>query len=262
MLVLARLRRLPRGVRLGLVLGAGLGLVGVMLARPALREPASFRFADERALLGLPHAWNVLSNLPFALVGGLGLVRLGALAGALRPAAGTFFAATAAVAVGSSAYHLAPGPSLLFVDRLPITLAFMGLFAWVLGDRLPAGLVRLVLPAASALALWALWVWRGSGAGDGDLRFYLLVQGVPLVTIPLLFALFPARAPGTLDGRRVGVALALYLVGVALQAHDAEVYARLGFVAGHPLRHLVTAAACASLVPPRSASPSSATARR
>src|SRR5712691_3399545 len=40
---------------------------------PFGQNPAYHCFADQRSLLGLPHALNVLSNAPFFLVGALGL---------------------------------------------------------------------------------------------------------------------------------------------------------------------------------------------
>ena len=46
---------------------------------PVAQIPGYHDFADQRRLLGVPHALNVLSNLGFALVGAWGLRRTGGL---------------------------------------------------------------------------------------------------------------------------------------------------------------------------------------
>ena len=45
-----------------------------LLAVPPIPQPQAYHgFADQRTLLGMPNFWNVVSNLPFILVGALGL---------------------------------------------------------------------------------------------------------------------------------------------------------------------------------------------
>jgi hypothetical protein len=243
---LAALRHRPRALRLGLLAAAAAAVVVTVLGlRPIVQAADHYAFADARTVLGVPHGWNVLSNLPFALVGMLGLVRAEGLAPGSCLAARVVFVAIAAAALGSSVYHLAPSPDRLLLDRVPITLAFAGLFAWTLGDRLGPRLAPWTLGPLCALALAALLAWYRGGAGDGDLRPYVLVQALPLACIPLLLALFP----GTLDGRRVALALLLYLAAKACELLDFELYAASGFVSGHALKHLLAAAACACFVP-------------
>ena len=49
----------------------------VVLRLPAVpQDPAYHRFADDRSWLGIPNFQNVASNLPFLVVGALGLARL------------------------------------------------------------------------------------------------------------------------------------------------------------------------------------------
>ena len=46
----------------------------VAFASPRMAQPLEYhRMADERTMAGIPNALNVLSNLPFALVGLLGI---------------------------------------------------------------------------------------------------------------------------------------------------------------------------------------------
>src|ERR1700722_4620206 len=50
-----------------------LGVLFLVLAPPIPQDPDYHHFADQRTLLGIPHAWNVLSNVPFLVVGLMGL---------------------------------------------------------------------------------------------------------------------------------------------------------------------------------------------
>ena len=70
----ARLSR--RAIELILVAVAVVG-AGFALTSPIPQDPGYHLFADSRTLAGIPNAWNVLSNLPFLLVGLLGLVYVG-----------------------------------------------------------------------------------------------------------------------------------------------------------------------------------------
>ena len=78
------------------------------LGLPATALPADYHhFADQRAWLGLPHAMDVLSNLPFALMGawgGLQLLRVGQgrLGGAQRALSALFFVGLLLTAACSS----------------------------------------------------------------------------------------------------------------------------------------------------------------
>lgn len=243
---LPRLHALPHPTRLAIVGASAAAIVLALLARPPILQGAGYyAFADERAFLGIPHAFDVLSNLPFALVGWLGWRRVAGFEPRLRLAARLAFLAIGCVTLGSSFYHLAPGPERLLVDRLPITVAFAGLTAWVLGDRLGLRWTPPALGALLAFAAASLWIWFGSGAGDGDLRPYVLTQAGPLAGIPLLLALFP----GTLGARGFAWALGLYLVAKLCELYDHEIFALGGIVSGHTLKHLLAAAACACLVP-------------
>ena len=249
-LAIARLRRAPYALRLTLVMAAAAAAALAVFARPpVVQDPGYFAHADRRTLLGVPNALNVLSNLPFAAVAWFGLRRARALAGAQRAAARLLFVAVGAVTLGSAWYHVAPSSPGLLVDRLPISLAFAALFAWILGDRLGERCTALALAPLLALSVLTLWIWYGTGALDGDLRPYALVQAVPLVCTPFLILLFP----GGIDDRRLALALSLYLLAKLCEHLDAEIYSLGELVSGHTLKHLLAAAACVFLAPERTA---------
>lgn len=228
-----------------LVLLFGLAALVVLAARhvPAVVRSANAGVVDRRTFLGLPNALDVLSNLPFALAGMLGLARLGRVARAQRPAAALVFTAVLLATLGSSFYHLAPSRERLLLDRVPITLAFVALFAWVLGDRLGARVGRLALVPLLAAGAAALWRWHASG----ELFTYVLVQAVPFALIPCLLVLFD----GELRPARFAWALVLYAAGKACELYDRELFELGGIVSGHTLKHLCSAGACFALLPVR-----------
>src|SRR5438105_2709142 len=97
-------------VRAGLIGALALAAVVTLAAVPPFpQDPAYHGFADQRTLFGVPHALNVLSNLPFVVFGlfGLGWLlrpavwRSPALAAWERWAFLALFAGVAATGVGS-----------------------------------------------------------------------------------------------------------------------------------------------------------------
>jgi len=250
----SRLRGLAPALRAGILIAACAAAALVVLSLPELPEwPGPRGLADRRTFLGIPNAFDVLSNLPFALAGILGLARARALERELRPAGLVLFASLLAVAFGSSFFHLDPSQSRLLVDRLPITVAFLSLFALVLGDRISPGLARTALAPLLAFGLGTalLWYLGGETPGRGDLRPYALVQAVPMVALPLLLVFYPGR----LDERRLFVAFALYGTAKGCEALDHQLFALLGVASGHTLKHLAAGAACFFLAPERRARP-------
>ncbi|MCP4048855.1 MAG: ceramidase, partial [Gammaproteobacteria bacterium] len=114
------------------------GVVGILMLEPIAQDPAYHQFADQRTILGVPNFWNVVSNLPFLITGVMGLFSLYHAGGIkflteIKPAYILFFAGIALVCFGSAYYHLWPDNETLVWDRLPMALAFMALFAVIIG---------------------------------------------------------------------------------------------------------------------------------
>ena len=84
------------------------------------------QFVDQRTIFGIPNFWNVVSNLPFLVVGAAGLWRFHRDAATVVFFLGVFF-----IGIGSSYYHWDPHDGTLFWDRLPMTVAFTALLALV-----------------------------------------------------------------------------------------------------------------------------------
>ena len=209
------------------------GFVGRIPQNPAFHE-----FCDTRSFIGIPNALNVLSNLAFLVVGALGLSwlyhRPHSIDWQLAPAYAVFFAGLVATAFGSGYYHWAPNNEALFWDRLPIAVAFMALFATVLAERISLVLTRAWIPltfmGAASVVLWQL---------TDDLRLYGLVQFLPIVLIPVMLCLFPARWTG---GWHLMAAIGAYMIGKLFEDGDQRLFALLGqTVSGHTSKHLIAA---------------------
>jgi hypothetical protein len=219
-------------------------LVALWLQGPIPQDPAYHRFADSRTWLGIPNFWNVASNALFPVLGLWGLVRvlpdfkgcgpLDALAQAQRPAWIVFFLGATAVGFGSGYYHLHPDNASLVWDRLPMTLAFMGLFAALVGEHLDVRWGRRALWPLLAAGLASVLYWHFTESqGRGDLRPYAAVQFLPLILIPGLLLAFPrpGRAP-------LWWVLALYGLAKALEHWDAAILQAIGLTGGHAFKHV------------------------
>jgi hypothetical protein len=243
-------------VRHSLLATAVFGAVLATFAFPRIPEPLAYHlFADHRSFFAVPNCLNVLSNVPFVVVGWLGLAatffhkahQKGPFVDPWeRWPYATLFAGVALTAFGSGYYHLAPTNARLVWDRLPMSIGFMGLLTALLGERVSLSMSRLVfgpLLAAGAASV-AYWYWSEL-RNAGDLRFYLLVQFGSLLVIVLLLVLYPARYPGT--GYLV-VCLAAYAASKGFELADHELFALGQVVSGHTMKHLAAAGGVACLV--------------
>lgn len=230
---------------------------------PVQQWPGYHAFADVHTLWGLPNALNVLSNLPFAVVGLGGLAALWrshrrnmAAQRAMSPgfAAWALFAfAVACTTLGSAYYHWAPDNASLVWDRLPIAWACAALSCGLLAERVhPRFGTVWSLTAALALgsASVGLWWWTLAPQGPlegGDLRAYLFVQFLPMLLIPALMHRH-ALHPQALGSRAAWTALALYAAAKGFELGDHAVMQALHAMGGHPLKHLLAAAGAAVLL--------------
>jgi len=211
-------------------------LVLTLLQQPFGQDLRYHLFGDVRSLAGIPNLLNVVSNLPFALVGIAGLrFVLGNLRDASRSAWLTFFAGVALVSVGSAYYHWAPDNATLVWDRLPMTIGFMGLFVALLCEYVDARLGKLLLVPALLVGFASVLYWH---AVD-DLRLYAWVQLVPVLTIPLVVVLYRGRKD---DRWPLFAALTCYVLAKFAEAYDQEVFTvTYGLLSGHSLKHLLAA---------------------
>ena len=238
---------IPRSKAPSLLLTVAVLIAIIALFLPPIPQPLAYHnFADHRGWLGIPNFVDVVSNIPFAVVGICGLLFL------FRPHAGTFsdhrerwlylvmFAGLILTAFGSAYYHLAPGNARLVWDRVPIMIVFMALLAAVIAERVSIVAGLWLFPPLEAAGIGSVLVWRsGEMQGHGDLRFYAAVQ-VYAILILLLLLLVPAKYT---RGSDLAIVVGFYVLAKILEESDRQVFSLGHIVSGHTLKHLAAAAA-------------------
>lgn len=242
---------ISRKASLGMLILLTAIMVPICWILPRIPQPLTYhQFADRRSFLGISNFGDVVSNLPFALIGIWGLAFL--LRSRFSKNAGVFldererwpylfaFAGLLLTAFGSSYYHLAPDNARLLWDRLPMTITFMSIVAAVIAERISVRLGIRLLPILLFIGLASVFQWEWSESrGTGDLRFYAAVQAYSALVILLAF-FFPRRYTRTAD---FGLVIGCYALAKALELFDKQVFAALHVVSGHTLKHLAAAAA-------------------
>ncbi len=234
--------------KLGFILifvSALIAFIGILFHEPIPQDITYHLFIDTREVWSIPNFWNVVTNIPFAIVGILGLYKLRVPA-KLKMVNDTMLAyvllffGTFLISFGSSYYHLAPDNQTLVWDRLPMSVAFMALFSIIISEFISvrsgkALLLPLILAGLLSIVYWHFSELRG----EGDLRFYVLVQFYPMFAIPIILFCFHSQCSHI---QAYWWLLLAYVVAKLFEHFDVEVYDLLGFISGHSLKHLTAAA--------------------
>ncbi len=201
---------------------------------PIQQDLAYHNFADNQRVAGIPNAWNVLSNLPFLIVGGYGFVYCTRNRQSYAPYSWpVFFAGIAVISFGSAYYHWAPNNPSLIWDRIPMTVAFMGLFIGLLSEAINPKIEQVFLIPALLVGVFSVIYWRISD----DLRFYGLIQFFPLVMIPIISWLIPARYT---HRKYLLYGLGFYAAAKIFELYDKQIYSMIHF-SGHSIKHILAA---------------------
>ena len=237
--------------RSALLLTVSLGvIIAVAMADPVPQDPLYHVFADQRPMAGIPNFLNVMSNLPFLLIGILGWRTISANEASVTPdtrlAWVIFFFGVALTAVGSGYFHLQPNNDTLVWDRLPMTIGFMSLVSIIVSEYFSPKLGRqilipLLLLGAASVAYWAYTELQGAG----DLRPYAIVQFLPMLLIPIIIILYRTRSD---LGRYVWWMVGFYVAAKVAEQLDDILFALGSAVSGHSLKHLLASLAPASLL--------------
>ena len=221
-----------------------IAIIAVFSLDAIAQDQGYHNFADRRGLMYISNFFNVLSNLPFVIVGimGIRLVLSGQAVGGmaeLKRVYLAFFAGVFLTGFGSAYYHFHPTNLTLLWDRLPMTIAFMALFSAIVGEYISSRLalklfVPLLLSGIFSVVHWYVTELNG----NGDLRAYLLVQFLPVLLIPLILCLFNSKLNG--DKYIWGI-FGAYALSKIMELFDAPIYSLLGILSGHSLKHLIAA---------------------
>ena len=229
---------------------------GLTFAFPPIpQDPGYHNFADTRGLAGIPNFGDVMSNLFFMLFGLMGMAAVFmsryentvfTMKGEIIPW-GMFFVGAFMVGIGSGYYHLEPNNQTLVWDRLPMTIAFMSFFSLAVMERFSEKAGLLLLPAFLVVGAGSVFYWDYTETlGNGDLRAYALVQFLPMLLLPLMFWILPARYSGM---KYLGYVLFWYLLAKILEYYDAIIFDLTGeLVSGHTLKHVAAALAVYMMV--------------
>jgi len=235
------------GLRVLFVVTIVIAVVDLLL--PRIPQPQSYHmFADQRSFLGIPNFGDVVSNVPFAIVGLWGLAFL--LRSNSEQLSKHFldkrerwfyliiFAGLLLTAFGSSYYHLNPGNARLVWDRLPMTIVFMSLVAALIAERISLRAGLWLLPILLLIGVGSVLQWYMSELhGVGDLRFYATVQAYSVLFL-FMALLFPPRYT---FGSDLAVVAGFYVLAKVLETLDRPIFSLGQIVSGHTLKHLAAA---------------------
>ncbi|MCL9682657.1 ceramidase domain-containing protein [Legionella maioricensis] len=215
----------------------------VYLFTPRIPQWESYhQFADVRQIWGIPHFWNVVSNIPFLLVSILGFISLqkqwknNNLTAKEAIVFFILFFGVFLIGIGSSYYHWAPDNDRLVWDRIPITIVFMSLLSLTVMERINSNLGFRLLTPFIALGIFSVlyWYWTEL-SGQGDLRLYGLVQFYSIFLIVFILFFFPCSYPPL---KSYVWMIVFYGVAKIFEHYDPMIY---GLISGHTLKHLCAA---------------------
>ena len=212
-------------------------VVACFLIEPIPQDLDYHHFADRKPWLSIPNFWNVLSNLPFVFVGIIGLRKSFSIDYPLKPNYIWFFIGIFLTGFGSGYYHWRPENATLVWDRLPMTISFMSFFSIIVGEFIDGNagkklLYPFLLIGLSSIVNWAL---------TDDLRFYALVQFLPILLILIVLFLSPKER---LYKKYFWLMVVCYTIAKFLEGYDTLIYDVTGeAMSGHSLKHIAAAIA-------------------
>ncbi len=227
---------------IAIVLVLILGICGVLTLDPISQDLNYHQFKDRRIILGIPNFWNVISNLPFLLVGIMGLYSILCSAkmniiAELKTAYLLFFFSISLIAFGSAYYHLWPDNASLVWDRLPMTIAFMALFSIIICEFTCLQAGKYLLWPLLILGVFSVYYWHSTEShGEGDLRLYILVQFLPMLVIPLILLFFKSKFT---HPNAYWLLLLCYVLAKIFEYFDEAIYHVLFLPSGHSLKHII-----------------------
>ena len=226
-----------------LLLSSVITALVIILVPSVSQDPEYHNFVDQRNISGIPNFWNVVTNVPFLVLGITGFFKIQkqVLTGVLPDlfkAHLTFFLGLFLTGLGSGYYHFDPSNSTLVGDRMAITVTFMSFFVLIFGESISTRTASRLLVPLLFLGLASVVYWNiTENMGTGDLRFYALVQFLPMLIIPLLLLFYGS----CLSGRRLILAIIMvYGLAKIAEMFDEQIYEWIG-LSGHSLKHLIAA---------------------
>ncbi|REG90754.1 ceramidase domain-containing protein [Flavobacterium aquicola] len=219
-----------------------IAVVVVLFIQPISQNQGYHNFADKVNLFCVTNFWNVISNLPFVIIGFMGLWKTSkSFQGyALKNNFLFFFVGIFFTGFGSAWYHYNPNDATLVWDRLPMTISFMSFLSIIIGEFVDSDFGKKALPWFLSIGILSVVYW----IIFHDLRFYLLIQFLPILLI-IVILLLSKNNPAS--KKYFWLILLAYVLAKVLESFDIQIYKKTNeLLSGHTLKHF--AAAIASLV--------------
>ena len=212
---------------------------------PIAQDLAYHKFSDCRTYFGIPHFTDVVSNLPFLIIGFIG-IRLARKA--YRKETMAYFLMTFVLFVGvlftglgSAFYHYAPNNFALIFDRLPMTLVFTAFFATIIYDYVDRRVGAWAFYTLLAVGVYSIIYWYYTEiTGVGDLRLYAFIQFFPVVAVPLILVFYKNSELYT---KQLIYVFLAYAIAKLFEHYDTQIFEFLRIISGHTIKHLFSALA-------------------
>lgn len=223
-----------------------LGIGVLFFIGPIPQDVCYHNFSDNRILFGYPNFLNVISNTPFIIVGVFGMLyllnqKIKKTTFPLFLNCVVFFFGIFLTGLGSWYYHYKPTNSTLLWDRLPMTISFMAFFSIIIGDCINNNGGRKMLFPLICVGILSIVYWQTTAYfGCCDLRFYALVQFLPIVIIP--FILLTHKSQFGIKPFYWLMLLA-YVFAKFFEASDVFIFNYTHIVSGHTIKHIAASIA-------------------
>lgn len=216
-----------------LIILAFIAVIVMFLIKPILQSEHYHSFSDKQTFLGIPNFLNVISNLPFLVVGVLGLVySLNLKVNKFQYY--VFFTGILFVSFGSAYYHFNPTSQTLVWDRLPMTLAFMALFSIIISEFISEKAGQVLFVPLMCVGIISIVVWLISS----DLRMYALVQFYPMFAMPIVLLFNKMKVNSS---KPYWLLLLAYILAKLFEHFDSEIHEVFKIISGHTLKHISVA---------------------
>lgn len=213
-----------------------ISFIFLLVVEPVPQNPEYHLFSDDRRIFMVKNGLNVLTNIPFIIVGLMGIFRL------LRKKDHLpyilFFTGVFLTGTASGYYHLSPSNHTLTWDRLAMVIAFMSFFSAFLNDFIHKGFGDYALFPLIGAGIFSVLYWHFTEQkGSGDLRAYILVQFLPILLIPVLMNIYESAYSRSKDIYKI---LCCYILAKIFEYYDKPVFEISG-ISGHSIKHLLCA---------------------
>jgi hypothetical protein len=237
----SKMQNISRISKYGILITLTLLTIAITLAIGRMPQKLTYhQFADQKIVWGVPNFFDVFTNLPFIVIGVLGMSKL-----PKSSAAGihflnylVLFTGIFLTGFGSVFYHLHPDNATLVFDRIPMAIIFMAFLSITIAECVGQQTAKiLLLPLIIFGISSVLWWYYSENQGSGDLRMYGFVQFYTIYIIPVIAFYFPSGLfkKGIHSLLWVNVT---YAIAKISEQFDKEIFTITHVISGHSLKHI------------------------